>query len=211
MGDTESGIRTVYPFSSIGNKPVTVFCDQTTDGGRWTVFQRRADLPQREDFFRSWVEYQLGFRNLTGEFWLGLENIHALVSQTLMELRVDLEDFDGEKRWAKYDHFYIENSAVKYKLKLGDYEGDAGDSLSYHNAKNFSTEDNDNDSTSGRNCAKVRKGAWWYKDCSRSNLNGIQHRGTHKVNYEGIYWYEFRGGSYSLKSTVLSFRPRLKN
>ncbi|MCL4125629.1 UNVERIFIED_CONTAM: hypothetical protein GTU68_014665 [Idotea baltica] len=175
MGDTESGIQTVYPFSGIGNRPVSVICDQTTDGGGWTVIQRRADLPQREDFYRGWLDYQLGFGNLTGEFWLGLDNIHALVSQTQMELRVDLEDFDGEKRWAKYELFHIEDSAGKYRLKLGDYTGDAGNSLSYHNNESFSTKDADNDSDDYQNCAETRQGAWWYNGCTDSNLNGFQH------------------------------------
>ncbi|MCL4152827.1 UNVERIFIED_CONTAM: hypothetical protein GTU68_005204 [Idotea baltica] len=213
MGDTESGVRTVYPFSCCENRPVSVFCDQTTDGGGWTVFQHREDLLQREDFFRSWVEYQLGFGNLTGEFWLGLENIHALVSQTLMELRVDLEDFEGEKRWAKYDFFHIEDSLSKYKLRLGAYEdkGDAGDSLSRQNGQAFSAKDQDNDIDDKRHCADLFRGGWWYRNCHRSNLNGFQHKGPDTPNSEGINWKEFHGLSYSLKSTGLSIRPRFTN
>ncbi|MCL4136638.1 UNVERIFIED_CONTAM: hypothetical protein GTU68_013281 [Idotea baltica] len=215
MGDTESGVQTVYPFRGIWNKPVPVFCDQTTDGGGWTVIQRRADLPQREDFFRGWLDYQLGFGNLTGEFWLGLDNIHALVSQTQMELRADLEDFDGEKGWAKYDLFHIQDSAGKYRLKIGHYQGDAGDHLSYNNNAQFTTKDSDHDSHSSYNCAKRQKGAWWYWSCSSSNLNGFQHRGSYERDssswYDGIFWDEFRGWDYSLKSTQMSVRPRLQN
>ncbi|MCL4161097.1 UNVERIFIED_CONTAM: hypothetical protein GTU68_018531 [Idotea baltica] len=201
----------MFPLRPCGNSFVPVFCDQTTDGGGWTVIQRRADLPQREDFFRGWLDYQLGFGNLTGEFWLGLDNIHALVNQTQMEVRVDLEDFDGEKRWAKYDLFHIEDKAGKYKLKLGNYTGDAEDSLSYSNNESFSTKEVDNDS-SDQNCAETRRGAWWYADCTRSNLNGFQHRGSYEgENREGITWKFFRGFNYSLKSTLLSVRPRFRN
>ncbi|MCL4163804.1 UNVERIFIED_CONTAM: hypothetical protein GTU68_059073 [Idotea baltica] len=210
MGETESGVQTVYPLCSNGHSPVSVFCDQITDGGGWTVIQRRADLPLREDFFRGWLDYQIGFGNLTGEFWLGLDNIHALVNETHMELRVDLEDFDGEKRWAKYDLFHIEDSAGKYRLKLGD----AGDALSIDSDQQFSTKDADHDSSSRLNCAEECKGAWWYKDCSHSNLNGFQHRGSYEsseFDFDGIFWYEFRGSDYSLKSTQLSVRPRLEN
>ena len=42
------------------------------------------------------------------------------------ELRVDLEDFDGQIRYAKYDGFKIGNSASKYVLEAVDYSGDAG-------------------------------------------------------------------------------------
>ncbi|MCL4144714.1 UNVERIFIED_CONTAM: hypothetical protein GTU68_025837 [Idotea baltica] len=204
----------MFPLRSCGNRFVPVFCDQITDGGGWTIIQRRADLPRREDFFRGELDYQLGFGNLTGEFWLGLDNIHALVNQTHMELRVDLEDFDGEKRWAKYDHFHIEDSAGKYILKLEDYQGDAGDDLTYHNDAQFTTKDADHDSSS-YNCAEVRKGAWWFKDCSYSNLNGFQHIGSYKRSSsgwsDGIFWQRFRGFDYSLKLTQLSVRPRFQN
>ncbi|MCL4165371.1 UNVERIFIED_CONTAM: hypothetical protein GTU68_031219, partial [Idotea baltica] len=110
--------------------------------------------------------------------------------------------------------FHIQDSAGKYRLKLGYYHGDAGDSLKYDNEHPFTTKDADHDSHSGGNCAEVRKGAWWYKNCSLSNLNGFQHRGSYEkytTRKDGIFWKAFRGYEYSLKSTQLSVRPRLEN
>ncbi|MCL4148423.1 UNVERIFIED_CONTAM: hypothetical protein GTU68_018381 [Idotea baltica] len=117
-----------------------------------------------------------------------------------MELRVDLEDFEGEKRWAKYDNFYIEDSAGKYKLTLGEYSGDAGDSLSSHSGVRFSTKENSE-------CAYAYKGGWWYHNCHHSNLNGYQYKGHDSPSGEGINWLHFRGYWHSLKSTSLSVRP----
>ncbi|KAK7091072.1 hypothetical protein V1264_010785 [Littorina saxatilis] len=57
---------TIYPDNVT---PLQVYCDEDTDCGGWTVCQRRMD--GSVDFYRSWVEYQNGFGNLTGEFWLG--------------------------------------------------------------------------------------------------------------------------------------------
>ena len=54
------------------------------------------------------------------------------MSQGKYELRVDLEDFDGDVRYAKYEGFSIGNSASNYTLEAVDYSGDAG----MHHVKN---------------------------------------------------------------------------
>ena len=82
------------------------------------VFQRRMD--GTEDFYRGWADYVKGFGDLNGEFWLGLNKIHRLTngSNTTAVLRVDLEDFEGDKRYAKYSTFQILDSSRKYQLNM---------------------------------------------------------------------------------------------
>lgn len=207
-GDKESGIRIVYPFGS-SSELVFVVCDQSTDGGGWTVFQRRESRPQREDFFKGWEEYQKGFGNFEGEFWLGLEPIHALAKSRPMELRVDLEDFDGGKRWAKYENFFIDDETGKYRLHARQYSGDAGNALENHDGMMFTTKDQDNDDWERGNCAQMRKGAWWYHSCYDSNLNGQALEGWHTFEFAGINWKWFRGLNYSLKATSMKIRPKM--
>ncbi|KAL7645265.1 UNVERIFIED_CONTAM: hypothetical protein RMT77_003651 [Armadillidium vulgare] len=207
MGDNETGIRKIYPNKCCTKKTINVFCDQETDGGGWTVLQQRKDIPKKENFYRKWTEYKLGFGNISGEFWLGLDNIHSLVSETLMELRVDLEDYEGDVRWAKYEYFYISDENGKYQLDIGKYSGNAGDGLTYQSGMKFSTQDQDNDQLD-ENCAVRYKGGWWYNVCLRSNLNGLPHKGSHSSHDDGIIWHPFRGFYYSLKHTKLSIRPR---
>lgn len=114
------------------------FCDMKTEGGSWTVIQTRYE--GSVDFYRSWNDYKEGFGNLAGEFWLGLDKIHELTSNRLHELRIEMENFKGEKVVAKYAEFYISDESSGYALKmLGEYSGDAGDSLSYHAGMKFST------------------------------------------------------------------------
>lgn len=212
IGDKNSGVRIVYPFNCCRNQSLTVFCDQTTDEGGWTVIQRRDNIFPRENFYRSWKEYQNGFGNITGEFWLGLEAIHNLVNSTEMELRIDLEDFEGKKAWAKYSKVFIENSENNYRLYVMGYSGDAGDALEYQNGMMFSTKDSDNDMWVGEfgdNCANEKRGGWWYNNCAESNLNGHPYTSKEEAFSDGIIWTHFRGWKYSLKKTSMKVRPRL--
>ena len=87
-GDKISG---VYKIDPDGLGEFEVFCDQTTAGGGWTVFQKRYN--GTVDFFRAWDDYKQGFGNLNSEFWLGLETIRRLTACSSNKLRVDLEDF----------------------------------------------------------------------------------------------------------------------
>ncbi len=144
----------------------------TTDEGGWTVFQRRQD--GSVDFYRKWVEYEEGFGDLNGEFWLGLEKIHRLTRHTKTHsLRVEMTTSSNFLQFAEYSSFRIKDgtTANHYMLEVGGYTGTAGDGLSVHNGSKFSTYDKDNDSW-GSNCAESHKGAWWYYACHRSNLNG---------------------------------------
>ena len=101
----------------------------TTEGGGWTVFQRR--LNGSLDFYLDWVAYKNGFGNLKGEFWLGNNNLHRLTEAENVTLRVDLEDFDGNITYAEYTIFKVAGEGDKYRLLIGGYSGTAGDSMAY--------------------------------------------------------------------------------
>ena len=175
-----------------------------TDGGGWTVFQRRMDGSQ--NFYLYWKNYDLGFGDLDGEFWLGLSKIHRLTISS-SSLRVDLEDFAGNKRFAKYSVFSVANAITQYKLTVGGYSGTAGNGLSYHNGMKFSTQDRDNDIWSGK-CAQRYKGAWWYRNCHVSNLNGHYLFGHHSSYANGVNWYYWKGHHYSMKFSEMKIRRK---
>ena len=181
-----------------------VYCDQETDGGGWIVFQRRED--GTEEFYRDWKDYKLGFGNLIGEFWLGLEYIHILTAGSGYELRIDLQDFDNNKTHAKYQNFSVGPKTGNYVLTATGYSGDAGDAMTErHNGSPFSTKDRDNDAYS-TSCAQRFKGGWWYESCHRANLNGLYHYGTHTSYADGVNWFQWKGYYYSLKFTEMKFR-----
>ena len=163
-----------------------------TDGGGWTVFQRRVN--GSVDFYRNWTDYEEGFGYLDHEFWLGLSKIHRLTKDATCTLRVDLGDAQGNRAYGNYSTFSIGDSRTEYTLTIAGYNGTAGDSMDYHNGNMFSTEDNDNDNAS-HNCAISFHGAWWYKYCIRSNLNGLYDASSS----QGIVWYYWKNRWEPLK------------
>ena len=173
-----------------------------TDGGGWTVFQRRINGTQ--NFYLNWVDYVRGFGDVSGEFWLGLGKMHRLTAGAT-ELRVDLADFERNMRYAKYNTFSIGDSESKFRLTVSGYSGTAGDSLTYHNNQAFSTKDQDNDSAS-RHCAQAYTGAWWYYACHHSGLNGVYYLGPNSPYAKGVNWYHWKGWTYSLKVTEMKVR-----
>ena len=56
------------------------------------------------------------------------------------------------------------------------------------------------------------KGAWWYKSCYYSNLNGKYHGGNYSTNSnaDGIVWYTWKGNFYSHKMTEIKIRPAFR-
>ncbi|XP_046863628.1 ficolin-2-like [Xenia sp. Carnegie-2017] len=176
-----------------------------TSGGGWTVFQRHLD--GSVNFYRGWQDYKNGFGNLASEFWLGLDKINGLTSRTKNRLRIDMEDFTGNTAYAEYDFFSVPSERQKYKLALGTYSGTAGDSFTFHKGMAFSTKDSDNNKTS-MNCANEYNGAWWYKNCHASNLNGIYRHGQDFSYLVGINWHAWKGYFYFLKSTSMKKGPR---
>ncbi|XP_033635632.1 ficolin-2-like isoform X2 [Asterias rubens] len=205
-GVSISGVYTVHPLDS--GEAFQVYCDMETDGGGWTVFQRRND--GSVDFYLDFASYSRGFGNLEGEFWLGNDNLHRLTAQGEYELRVDLSDFESESRFAKYDSFSVADVNDKYRMTLGIYSGTAGDSLIYHNNQQFSTQDQDNDVDNSRHCAQKFNGAWWYRDCYYSNLNGGYLSGTTTEYARGAAWYHWKGWYYSLKTSEMKIRQTPK-
>ncbi|KAL1782686.1 angiopoietin-related protein 6 [Sigmodon hispidus] len=200
-GHRQSGVYELQ----LGRRVVSVWCEQQQEGGGWIVIQRRQD--GSVNFFTNWQHYKAGFGRPDGEYWLGLELVHQVTRRGDHELLILLEDWGGRGARAHYDSFSLEPESDHYRLRLGQYHGDAGDSLSWHNDKPFSTVDRDRDSYSG-NCALYHRGGWWYHACAHSNLNGVWYHGGHyRSRYQdGVYWAEFRGGAYSLKKAVMMTR-----
>uniref|UniRef100_A0A8C1Y512 Tenascin C n=1 Tax=Cyprinus carpio TaxID=7962 RepID=A0A8C1Y512_CYPCA len=198
-GETTSGLYTIY-LRGDETQPLQVYCDMTTDGGGWIVFVRRQS--GKVEFFRNWKNYTAGFGDLNDEFWLGLSNLHKITSSGQYELRVDLRD-KGESAYAQYDKFSVSEPRSRYKVHVGGYSGTAGDSMTYHHGRPFSTYDNDHD-IAVTNCALSYKGAFWYKNCHRVNIMGRYGDNSHS---KGVNWFHWKGHEHSIEFAEMKIRP----
>uniref|UniRef100_A0A803VR58 Tenascin C n=1 Tax=Ficedula albicollis TaxID=59894 RepID=A0A803VR58_FICAL len=198
-GEATSGLYTIY-LNGDRAQPLQVFCDMGEDGGGWMVFLRRQN--GKQDFYKNWNTYVAGFGDPKDEFWIGLENLHKITSQGQYELRVDLRD-KGDTAHAVYERFSVGDAKSRYRLRVDGYSGTAGDSMTYHNGRSFSTFDKDHDSAI-TNCALSYKGAFWYKNCHRVNLMGRYGDNSHS---QGVNWFHWKGHEYSIEFAEMKLRP----
>uniref|UniRef100_A0A096MI32 Fibrinogen C-terminal domain-containing protein n=2 Tax=Poecilia formosa TaxID=48698 RepID=A0A096MI32_POEFO len=139
-----------------------------------------------------------------------LDNIHELTRLQNHELMVDMEDFEGNKKFAFYSSFKVDAECDGYMLHVSGFnnKGGAGDSLAFQNEQKFSTFDKDQDKWSENSCARTYLGAFWYNACHYANPNGVYRWGADKTYYAiGVEWYFFKGNDYSLKSISMKIRP----
>ena len=125
-------------------------------------------------------------------------------------LRVDMDDFDGNSRFAKYSTFQILNADADYLMIVSGYSGDAGDSLASSDGQPFRVSSSQ---TWWRNSnftnARELVSAVNRNESHFANLNGLYQIGQNENQFslaEGVYWSSWRGTSYSLKFTEMKLR-----
>ncbi|KAG7252202.1 hypothetical protein CRUP_024123, partial [Coryphaenoides rupestris] len=109
-GNTESGVYTLTLPNT--TQEVRAFCDMETEGGGWTILQKRFD--GRVDFHRTWKEYKMGFGDPLAEYWLGNEFVSKLTHQQSYILRIQLSDWEGNSGYSQYEQFNLEGEAKNY-------------------------------------------------------------------------------------------------
>lgn len=206
----------VYVIDPDGKGAFDAFC-RFSDGKGYTIFQRR--MNGGESFNRTWTEYALGFGDLDGEFWLGLEYVHRLTQNTYRygspELNVHLRAFHGASYEAKYTYFKVLGESQNYKIFAAGYEGDAGDAFGKpqnrfeSNKMEFSTFDKDNDKDQNKNCADAYKSGWWFNRCFCANLNGVYDGNANVSDWEGVIWATAEGQN-SFEWTEMTVRTSAK-
>ncbi|XP_019638401.1 PREDICTED: uncharacterized protein LOC109480612 [Branchiostoma belcheri] len=214
------GIQTSGTYHIGHPQPFQVSCDMGTDGGGWTVIQRRQDGSVQ--FNKPWAEYVQGFGDVSGELWLGLEHLHTLTTPTQNELYVYLEDWEGNSRHARYSTFSVGASTSDYRATLSGYmsaDSDVDDDLTTTsnngrhsiNSRGFATTNHGGFSS----CAvDYGQGGWWYPtSCGLALLNGRYLTTCSTTtppscsSADGIVWKAWKTYDYSLRKTTMMIRP----
>ncbi|XP_055943401.1 techylectin-5A-like [Argiope bruennichi] len=196
-GRNKSGIYILWPREFPTERPLKAYCDMETDGGGWTVIQRRGTFPFQLDFNKDWERYKNGFGKLTEEFWLGNENIRVLCLRGC-KIRFDLQDGEGVTFFAVYEDFSL--SSTNYRIDISGYSGNATDAMGKHNQYDFSTKDKD---VSGK--SKQYQSGWWHGNSYYTNLNGIYKLGMSGTQY--VYWWKGANDYKNLASVEIKVKP----
>ena len=116
-----SGVYTVGHYYDTAYSYTRVYCDTGSGGGGWTVIQRRRD--GSVDFRnRDWVNYEDGFGDLNGEFWIGLRLMYYLTSNEEYELRIDYRLKNGTESYLHYNIFAVGSPEYQYRLSISGFD-----------------------------------------------------------------------------------------
>ena len=129
------------------------------------------------NFTRNISDYEKGFGDLDGEFWIGLRVIHELTNQQNMALKMKM--WDGKRytmNW-NYQLFRIYNKNNRYALyQLSGSSGDGPyDAFGQTINSNTDFQTYDYYRPGWGICGYTRQSGWWYytTHCnSHSNPNG---------------------------------------
>ncbi|XP_022805153.1 angiopoietin-related protein 7-like [Stylophora pistillata] len=220
-------VSDVYTIDPDGSGAFDVYCDQTTTGGGWTVFQRRFD--GSVDFNRTWDDYKHGFGScLKGEYWLGLDKIRRLTrNEAENRLRVDLGVTANKSVHGEYEWFGLRDEKAKYQLSLGNLSDNStvNDSLRHHVGQFFHTWDKTDCASTDRmnigggdagnsfdknnkarfltserdeyQCPKTL-GAWWFPENNCGNSN-LNGEFQHGDGLRWTHWSKYQPGISATK------------
>ncbi|XP_069159876.1 angiopoietin-4-like [Procambarus clarkii] len=119
QGERLDGVYFIKPDRE--GRPVSAWCDMTTDGGGWTVLLRRDNkVVPAVNFTRDWEAYKTGFGNAATEYWLGTEAAHQLTQPSPQTVRLAatnknvsfLKSLPIEHRWALWSTFSVANEST---------------------------------------------------------------------------------------------------
>jgi hypothetical protein len=120
--------------------------------------------------------------------------MHKLTNLGKTQMFVDFI-YKGQFKQNQYNYFNIGNEVQSYVVNTSDTD---------MNGMKFTTNDRDNDLSSGVNCAKLYKAGWWYSKCYSWRLVGNFSNTSYAqgVCFESLSYFE------SISYGVMKIRRR---
>ncbi|XP_071096697.1 microfibril-associated glycoprotein 4-like [Haliotis cracherodii] len=169
-------------------KPIKVHCLMAW-GGR-TLLTTQAS--GNENFTRTWEEYKMGFGSLSGDHWLGNDNVHYITSGRTHYLLVELwtpgSDNNNQIAQGLYVDFVVGPEVDNYKMTFS--SAFPNTYLQQHPAgclvsdTPFSTPDVDHSGAAG-----VTRSGFWYTNPPECNPTGqLKPRDTWGGDKTDVFW-----------------------
>ena len=163
--------------------PIVCYFDMCL-GAFWSastaiLIQNNVDTPNA--FNRPWVDFQNGFSDSNGNYWLGNDALHSYLTPGPCQLYVYVFPVTGGVYLAIYQwYFVVGDSSTNYQLSASKSGGNTTIDGIGNISGAFSTYDRDNDHDPTNNCAsKYGCGGWFGSDtmagslsCGTTMLNG---------------------------------------
>ncbi|KAK7104425.1 hypothetical protein V1264_019145 [Littorina saxatilis] len=200
--DCSEGFHLNYPTRvyeiqpPLATSPFSVYCRMTFGGRTYIATRTHPDL----QFNRTWEEYKNGFGNVSGDYWIGLEQIYLLTNNGLdNELKIEIRNSTDFHFQQYYYYFRISDESSYYQLHFASTKPNAqpgkalGDSLSPALGCRFSTYDADHDGDDTENCALRHQSGWWFPSpCNLTKGNPLGRLGQPGMwsgNPEDAFWF----------------------
>lgn len=131
-----------------------------------------------------------------------------LTNQDNYRLLIELEDWSNKKVYAEYSSFRLEPESEFYRLRLGTYQGNAGDSMIWHNGKQFTTLDRDRDVYSGEESGTAARGASRaFRRLRRLGKYGLVRKKRTQILVKLPCWKRFQIGDGKTHAGRAPFEP----
>ncbi|XP_076451902.1 microfibril-associated glycoprotein 4-like [Babylonia areolata] len=190
--------------------PFQVNCRRVSSTRTYILDRRRT----AESFTRSWQDYRDGFGSLDDDYWIGLENVHALTVDRDQELRVNIKVQNNSNYLLSYQNFRVSDEGSGYRLYFNTSALNSdNDCLEPLHGVRFSTYDHDRDGSGAVNCAERKKGGFWFSGstCSVCNPMGVLYQPTsgRKLGVEGEATWDSLVGDVAIFKISMYLIPML--
>ncbi|KAK3099482.1 hypothetical protein FSP39_005090 [Pinctada imbricata] len=155
------GVDGVYNITKNGQTK-KVYCDMS--GGNWTVIQKRKDTGAIPDLFcKTYADYESGFGNAVGDYWLGNSMLSLLTDSGDYEVIFKITLTGGSVEIGHFQTFVVLPGSQGYQLDITlPGSGPLNNKLSPYNGGEFHTNDQGSPSGCSTNFFGGNpSGGWW--------------------------------------------------